>query len=64
MFGKWHFSKSGVTAFGIITVGSALLILFPRSFIWGNFLMAASILFVICFHLRDKDLNGAGVELL
>jgi hypothetical protein len=63
MFGKWQFSRSGITAFGIITVASALLILFPRTFIWGNFLMAASILLIICFHLRDKDLNGAGVEL-
>jgi len=63
MFGKWHFSKSGIAAFGIITILSALLILFPKTFVWGNFLMAASILLIICLHLLDKDLKGAGVEL-
>jgi hypothetical protein len=63
MFEKWHFSKSGVMIFGAVTLISALLILFPKTFVWGNFLMAASILLIICFHLFDKDIKGVAVEL-
>ena len=63
LFGKWGFSKSGLMINGAITVLSAVLILFPKTFIWGNFLMAAGILLIICFHLLDKDLKGVMVEL-
>jgi hypothetical protein len=63
LFGKWHFSKTGVMVNGIITMISALLILHPKTFLWGNFLMAAGILLIICFHLLDKDLKGVAIEL-
>ncbi len=63
MFGRWDFGKSGVMAFGAATLLSAILILFPRTFIWGNFLMAAGILLIICLHLGDRDPKGVGVEL-
>lgn len=63
MFSKWHFSKTGVMINGVATLISALLILHPKTFIWGNFLMAAGILMIICFHLLDKDLKGVAIEL-
>ncbi len=63
LFGKWNFSKSAVMINGVITIISALLILFPKTFVWGNFLMAAGILMIICFHLLDKDLKGVMIEL-
>jgi len=63
LFGKWHFSRTGIMITGAVTVISAVLILFPRTFVWGNFLMAASILIITCFHLWDKDLKGAAIEL-
>ena len=63
MFSKWNFSRSGVKIFGIITMISTLLILFPKTFIIGNFLMATTILLIICFHLSGKDLKGAAIEL-
>ena len=63
MFGKWDSSKTGVKVFGAITILSALLILHPKTFLWGNFLMAASILLIICFHLQDKDLRGVAIEI-
>ena len=63
LFSKWHFSKTCIMIFGAVTMLSAVLILFPNSFVWGNFLMAAGILLIICFHLRDKDLKGVGIEL-
>lgn len=42
---------------------SAVLILFPKTFVWGNFLMAAGILMIICFQLLDKNLKGVAVEI-
>lgn len=63
LFGKWGFSKTAVTGLGIYGIISALLILFPKTFVWGNFMMAALILMIICFQLLHKDLKGAAVEL-
>ncbi len=63
LFSKWHFTKTGVMITGIVTMVSALLILHPKTFLWGNFLMAAGILLIICFHLLDKDLKGVVIEL-
>ena len=63
MFSKWNFNKTGLMINGAITIISALLILFPKTFVWGNFLMGAGILMIICFHLLDKDLKGVAIEL-
>lgn len=63
MFSKWGFTKTTLAINGIITMISAILILFPKTFVWGNFLMAAGILLIICFHLLDRDLKGVVIEL-
>jgi len=63
LFSKWGFGKSGLMAIGAITILSAVLLLLPKTFVWGNFLMAAGILLIICFHLLDKDLKGVAIEL-
>lgn len=63
MFNKWNFSKYAVKIFGVVTMISSLLVLFPKTFIFGNFLMATTILLIICFHLSDKDLKAAAIEL-
>ncbi|MDA3615051.1 DoxX family protein [Polluticaenibacter yanchengensis] len=63
LFSKWGFSKNAVAINGIITMIAAVMIAFPKTFIWGNFLMAAGILMLICFHMRDKNLNGVMLEL-
>lgn len=63
MFSKWNFSKTAVMINGAITMIAAVLILFPKTFVWGNFLMAAGILMIICFHLLDKDLKGVTIEI-
>lgn len=62
MFGRWNISKPGVSSMGLFTLLSAVLILFPRTFLWGNFLMAAAILLIICLHLMDKNIKGALTE--
>jgi hypothetical protein len=63
MFGKWGIGKAGLQLNGAITIISVLLILYPKTFVWGNFLMAAGILLIICFHMLDKDLKGVLIEL-
>lgn len=63
MFGKWGFSNTAVMINGIVTIAAALLILHPKTFVWGNFLMAAGILMIICLQLLHKDLKGASIEL-
>ena len=63
MFGKWNLTKSGVMVLGFFTLLSVVLMLIPKTFVWGNFLMAAGILLIICFHLLEKDLKGVLVEL-
>lgn len=63
MFSKWNFSKTALMVNGAVTIVAALLILFPKTFVYGNFLMAAGILLIICLHLSDKDLKGVVIEL-
>ncbi|MGS2740066.1 DoxX family protein [Sinomicrobium pectinilyticum] len=63
MFGKWNFNKTGLMITGAVTMLSAVMILFPKTFVWGNFLMAVGILLIICFHFADKDLKGVAIEL-
>ena len=63
MFNKWGFSKTAVMINGAITMVSALLILHPKTFVWGNFIMAAGVLMIMCLHLLDKDLKDALIEL-
>lgn len=63
MFTKWNIDKTGLMINGGITLLSAVLILYPKTFVWGNFLMAAGILLVICFHLLDQNLKGVMTEL-
>jgi hypothetical protein len=63
MFSKWNFSKTTVMVNGAITIIAALMILFPKTFVWGNLLMAAGILMIICLQLLDKDLKGVAIEI-
>jgi hypothetical protein len=63
LFGKWNFDETGLMINGIMTIFSALLILHPKTFLWGNFLMAVLILLIISFHLLEQDLKGVAIEL-
>ncbi|TDQ82639.1 DoxX family protein [Sphingobacterium yanglingense] len=62
MFGKWNLGKTAVMINGAVTLLASVLILFPRTFVWGNFLMAAGILMIICMQLLNKDLKGVAIE--
>jgi hypothetical protein len=63
MFSKWNFSKTALMINGAVTMIAAILILFPKTFFFGNFLMAAGILLIICLRLLDRDLKGMAIEL-
>lgn len=63
MFGKWNFSKNAVMINGAVTLLASVLILFPKTFVWGNFLMAAGILLIICLQLLNKDWKGVAIEI-
>ncbi len=63
MFGKWQLGKTSVAVLGAITLIGSVLVLFPKTFLWGNFIMAATILFIIVLHLSTKDLKGVAIEL-
>ncbi len=63
MFDKWNLNNNFVMANGAVTLLAAVFILFPKTFVWGNFLMAAGILLIICMQLLHKDLKGAAIEI-
>lgn len=63
MFGKWNIGKTGLMVLGIVTICGAILVLMPKTFLWGNFITAAGILFIICLHLQQRDLKGVAIEI-
>ena len=63
MFQKWNIGKTGVMAIGVFTLICAILILIPQTFVLGNFMMAATILFIICQYLNVRDFKGVLVEI-
>jgi hypothetical protein len=63
MFDKWNIGTIGVMAFGVYTILAAILMLFPKTFVWGNFLLAAGILLIIAFQVKDHNLKGAAIEI-
>ncbi len=63
IFANWQFGKISVMIIGAVAILSPLLILFPITFLWGNFLMASGILFILCLQLWNRNLKGALIEL-
>ncbi|WP_338876214.1 DoxX family protein [Spirosoma sp. SC4-14] len=63
MFSKWAIGKTALMILGAFTILGAVLVLFPPTFVWGNFITAAGILVIIAFHLKDQDLKGVAIEL-
>lgn len=69
MFAKWNVGKNGLMIIGAFTIIGAILVLIPQTFMWGNFITAAGILLIICFHLNEttassaERLKGVAIEL-
>ncbi len=60
---RWAPGIPLATIVGAATLLSAVLILIPRTFFAGNFLMAATILLLACVQLSLHNLRGAALEL-
>lgn len=63
MFSKWPIGRTGIAILGVCTIAGALMVLSPKTFIYGNFITAAGILLIIAFQLSDRNLKGAAIEL-
>lgn len=63
MFSKFGFNKNIVMVMGILLLISVVLIAMPQTFVYGNFLMAATILFILCFQLYLGNIKGAAAEI-
>jgi hypothetical protein len=63
MLKELNFNKTQILVFGIITLISTILIFHPKTFLAGNFLMAATILFLMFLQLQNQNLKGAFIEL-
>ncbi|MFP7655293.1 hypothetical protein [Chryseobacterium proteolyticum] len=63
MLGRIGMNNTAVMVLGIITIISAVLIVIPQTFFWGNFLMAGTILLIMGLELFHGDIKGALIEL-
>lgn len=63
LFDKWNIGKTGVMIIGAFTIIGAVMVLFPVTFVWGNFITAAIILLIIAFHIGDRNFKGVLTEL-
>lgn len=63
LLGKGGFGPAAVKINGMITILAAILLLFPKTFLWGNFIMAAGILLIACIQLTDNNIKGALIEM-
>lgn len=63
MFAQWGLGRNVVVINGAITLLASILILFPKTFVWGNFLMAVGILLILCMQLTVSNLKGAAIEI-
>jgi len=63
MFGKWNINKTGIQILGVIGLVASVFLLFPQTFVWGNLITAAMILFIMVQFLKARDLKGVLIEL-
>jgi hypothetical protein len=62
MFDKLGIGRTGVLILGVITLVASTMVLFPKTFFYGNFITAASVLFIMALYLAQRDLKGAAIE--
>ena len=63
MFGKWGIPKMAIQVLGFVGLVATVCLLFPGSFVWGNFITAGLILFIMVQFLTTRDLRGFLIEL-
>lgn len=63
MFGKWNINKTGVQVLGVIGLIATVFLIFPRTFVMGNLITSAMILFIMVQFLKARDMRGFLIEL-
>ncbi|SKC57485.1 hypothetical protein [Ohtaekwangia koreensis] len=62
MFRPWNLGRTAMVILGFFAVLSAVFILFPKTFLWGNYIAAAAILFIMMLQLQQRNLKGFAIE--
>jgi hypothetical protein len=63
LFNKLNLSQGVIKVFAVLTILSALLILFPQTFVIGNILNAIGILLIMAMLLNVRDIKPALIEI-
>jgi len=63
MFAKWNINKNGVQVLGAIGLIATAFLVFPKTFVLGNLITAALILFMMVQFLKAGDRKGFLIEL-
>lgn len=63
MLGRLGVGTTEAMIIGGITIGGAFMVLFPSTFLVGNFTVAVLILYIMCLELLHKDLKAAAIEI-
>lgn len=63
MLSEWGIGETVAMVMGILTLGAAILVLFPKTFFYGNVITAIVIIYVIASQLIYNDLQAAAIEL-
>jgi hypothetical protein len=63
MLSNWSIGATMATIMGVLTLGAAILVLFPKTFSYGNIITVIVIIYVIISQLINNDLNAAIIEL-
>lgn len=63
MLSEWGIGATAASIMGVLTLGAAILVLFPKTFFYGNVITAMVIIYVIASQLLHSDLRSAVIEL-
>lgn len=63
MLSSWGIGETIAMVMGLLTLGAAILVLFPQTFFYGNVITAMVIVYVMASQLIHSDLRAAVIEL-
>ncbi|TGL60600.1 DoxX family protein [Leptospira sarikeiensis] len=61
-FEAWGVGRYGRILFAVVGIIGAILLLHPKTYVFGNFLVLAVILFLIVNYVHLHDWKGVGIE--
>ncbi|WP_317124961.1 DoxX family protein [Taibaiella helva] len=63
MMNELGISEGMIPVMGVLTILTGILLLFPRTFFWGNVLNALSIVLIMALALRASNVNMVILEI-